>query len=198
MIFFLIHFSICKLAYDFISNAPNNLLLYIEPYEIVEIALKNNLGAFFSSWESFEKMTIEVYTNPINESQPLETFKSNNGLIGVAFSSNNFYLRILNEGTQSYKFFVYISYSIPNSDSGFFGNIPKGFSMPILEYAKKAHLKQINDLVIPFIYSYDSATDSCKTMMISMIVIMCIFFIVVIFAPGYIYSIHICKNKHIN
>ena len=79
MLFFLIRLSISKQVFNYIIN-PKNLLLNIEPFDIIEIVLEIKYSAYFSKWDDFDNLTIEIYSEKTKEDEPLQTFNSNNGL----------------------------------------------------------------------------------------------------------------------
>ena len=67
MIFFLFQISFSKQIFnsDFVKD--KGLFLYIEPNEIIEIRVRYNYGVFFSSWEKFDNLIMEVYFETPNE-----------------------------------------------------------------------------------------------------------------------------------
>lgn len=184
MIFFLIYFSICKQIYDFTRKENKNLLLYIDPHNIIEIKLKRNNGVFFSSWNHMENLTIEAYTEfPIDTNDPYETFNSDSSLIGVFFTDKDYSLRILNEGDLPYKLFVILSDFIPGHNNENNVQIPNNFSVPIFEYAKKGGVGVIN-LINPFIFNKDSSNQKCENA-IHAIIFIFIFFVLLYLTYGF-------------
>lgn len=181
MIILLIQLSFSKHIFDFELVRDKISLLYIESYEIIQIHIKSGYGIFFSSWDKFDNILMEVYFETPNEkSVPIQKFDSSNGLIGIAFKSNDFILRIRNEGTDKYKLYVMISNFIPSVHTPNVYHLPDGISLPIEKYAVDANLGDIRDLNSPYIINFDSQNSKSLAVNISVLCILALVLVIYI------------------
>lgn len=164
MIFILSQLIICKQVFDFTIRPCSNLLLYINKTDIIEIVLNKGIGAYFSSWDNFDDLIIEFYDNyPINDEDPLQSYESSSGFIGVFYNKAKYALRIFNDGDEIYKLFILFSSDIPKIEKDA-NKVPEGFSLPVFKYVKDNLVTAADQLYSPFLFNSDSRNDNTKTL----------------------------------
>lgn len=131
--FFLFHLSASTYFYN-VTSTFEELNLFIEPQDIVEIQLPREIVVDFSSWLELKELYLELYLSDKSKATktPDYMFDYSKNLIKIILPEKQFYMRLTNEGDKKYNINVSVN-----------------------EYFKE-------DRTEPFIYGYDNSKGKFK------------------------------------
>lgn len=174
MILLFITKAICKQIYDFTTGYKGNELeIYFNHLDIVEVKLEKNMGVFLSYWNETKDLYLKVEAiTTKGEILEYGPFDSSSHLMGIVFQTMNYTLHFEYEGIENAQIGMIISKEkFPNYDE--FED--KMYEYPSIKYYNDDDFKDFY-FKTPFIYNYDNGIFENVVIYLGVIVFGLLFF----------------------